>query len=568
MPYGHLFDLLILLAAAVIMVPLAQWTRLGAVPGFLIAGGLVGPAGFGMITNTEEIHNFAEIGVVFLLFVIGVELKPSMLWRIRRSVFGLGSAQVLVTGLLLILATHLLFSVTLKASILIGLALALSSTAFVLQLLTEKGNLTSIYGRNSFSILLLQDLAVVPLLALVPLLSIPELSIGTDIGLAVLESLLILGAVIAIGHYLLHPLLHQIALTRNPEIFSATAVLIVLSAALVTEHAGFSMAMGAFLAGVLLSGSSYKHQVMTEIHPFRGIFLGLFFMSMGMSLNLALLLETPLLLFGILLLLIAIKVAALYPLTRLFGLRRNHGIAVSLLLAQSGEFALVLFSLAHQSQLLESRLFEQLLVVVLLSMLATPLLAHWAQKIAKRESSRAKPAVAELELPADASIILVGFGRVGHRIGEILNTAGESYIALDNDPAAVEKGRADGHPIYFGDAHNPELMKMCGAYRANTVIITLNDPKATERLVQFLRSSCPTIPLYARGHSLEQCMTLRRIGASDVVSENMEASLELARMALDTIGMEQGQQESIINGYRQNYHAQINPKSPEHPEAS
>lgn len=558
MPYGYLFDLLILLTAAVVLVPIAQWAKLGAVPGFLIAGGLVGPSGFGWITNTEDIHSFAEIGVVFLLFVIGIELKPSMLWRIRRSVFGLGSAQVLATGLLLILGSHLLFSIPLKASILIGLALALSSTAFVLQLLTEKGCLTSIYGRNSFSILLLQDLAVVPLLALIPILAIPELSIGADIGLAILESLLILGSVVAFGHYLLHPALHRIALTRNPEIFSATAILIVLGAALLTEHLGLSMAMGAFMAGVLLSDSSYKHQIMAEIQPFRGTFIGLFFMAMGMSLNLELLLEIPLLLFGLLLLLVSIKVVTLYPLTRLFGLKRNHGLAVSLLLAQSGEFALVLFSLAHHSQLLESGLFEQLLVVVLLSMLVTPLLAHWAHKVAKKGDSRPKLPTIDPEMPSDPSIILVGFGRVGHRIGEILSSAGERYIALDNDPTVVEKERANGHPIYFGDAHNPKLMKMCGAHQAEAVVITLNDPKATEGLVQFLHSSCPEIPLYARGHSLEQCMALRKIGASNVVSENMEASLELARVVLDKVSTEQGEQDAIITAYRENYHAQIN----------
>jgi len=561
MLYGYIFDLLSLLVAAVVIVPLAQWLRLGAVPGFLIAGGIVGPSGFGLITNTEEIHNFAEIGVVFLLFVIGIELKPSLLWRIRRLVFGLGSVQVIFTGLLLILASHLLFSINLKASILIGLALALSSTAFVLQLLTEKGSLTSKYGRSSFSILLLQDLAVVPLLVLVPLLTMPELSIGADIGLAILESLLIMAAVVAVGHYLLHPILHQIALTRNSEIFSATALLIVLSAALVTEYVGLSMAMGAFLAGLLLSGSSYKHQVMGEIHPLRGIFLGIFFMSMGMSLNLDLLLEVPVLSFSLVLLLISIKVIALYPITRFFGLRKNHGIAVSLLLAQSGEFALVLFSLAHQSQLFDNALFEQLLIIVLLSMLATPLLAHWAHRFARKESPKSEGATTDMEIPSGASIILVGFGRVGRRIGEILHTAGHSFIALDNDPSIVKNGRANGLPVYFGDIHNLGLLKMSGIHQMEAVVITLNNPKNTEEFVEFIRTSFPTIPIYARSHNLEQCIELRRIGASDVVSETIEASLELAKMALNKIGVEEEKQDLIINEYRQNYRAKTNQPS-------
>jgi len=554
---GHLLDLVILLVAAVVLVPLAQWSRLGAVPGFLIAGGLVGPAGLGLMTNADEIGHFAEIGVVLLLFVIGIELKPALLWQIRRLVFGLGSAQVLATGVLLIAITHLFFGLPLKASVLIGLALALSSTAFVLQLLTENKCLNSVYGRTSFAILLLQDLAVVPLLALVPLLAMPELSVGADIGLALLESLLILGFVILAGRYLLQPVLHRIALARSSEIFTATAVVIVLGAALVTEHIGLSMAMGAFMAGLLLSGSAYRHQVMAEIHPFRGLFLGLFFMSMGMSLNLGLLLQKPLLSLGLVLLLIAVKVATLYPVARLYGLKREQSGAVALVLAQSGEFALVLFSLAHQSALLESWLFEQLLLIVLLSMLATPLLAFWAQRLARRPAAVTLQSQQVIEKPVAAPVILVGFGRVGTRIGEILRMADHPFVALDSDVTVVDQGRRRDHPVYFGDVHNHELLRAAGVEEAQAVIVTINDPKAAEELVQFLRETYPSVNLYARGHSLEQCLNLRKVGASDVVSENMEASLELARMALADIGVEEAHREQMIGEYRQVYHTQI-----------
>jgi glutathione-regulated potassium-efflux system protein KefB len=560
----YLFDLILMLAAAVVLVPLAQWIRLGAVPGFLLAGGMVGPSGLGWITNPEEISHLAEIGVVLLLFVIGIELKPALLWQIRRMVFGLGSAQVLLTGALLIAISHLLFAVPLKASILIGLALALSSTAFVLQLLTENGSLNSVYGRSSFSILLLQDLAVVPLLALVPLLAMPEMSIGADIGLALLESVAVLGAVILLGRYLLQPLLHRIAMARSAEIFTGSALLIVLGTSLITEHVGLSMAMGAFLAGVLLSSSAYKHQIMAEIHPFRGLLLGLFFMSMGMSLNLGLLLEQPLLSLALVLLLIVVKVVALYPLTRLFGLKQTHGAAVALVLAQSGEFALVLFSLAYQAELLTSLLFEQLLLVVLLSMLATPLLAYWAQTLAKRQ--RTCVTCNEEEVPAEppvpAPVILVGFGRVGHRIGEVLKMAGHPYVALEQDAAVVERQRKLGHPVYFGDAHNPELLKAAGIEDARSVMVTINNPASTEELVAYLRGRYPQVKLYARGHSLDQCLVLRRVGATDVVSENIEASLELARMALQDIGVEEREGEAIIEGYRRTYHEQMNQALP------
>lgn len=556
--HGYLLDLVLLLFAAVVVVPLSQWVRLGAVPGFLIAGGLVGPSGVGWITNTTEIGHFAEIGVVLLLFVIGIELKPTLLWKIRRLVFGLGSAQVLGTGIVLIMVSHLLLEIPLKASILIGLALALSSTAFVLQLLTESRCLNSVYGRSSFSILLLQDLAVVPLLALVPLLAMPELSVGADIGLAMLESLLVLGSVIVVGRYLLHPLLHRIALARSSEIFTATAVLIVLGTALLTEEIGLSMAMGAFMAGLLLSSSSYKHQVMAEIQPLRGLLLGLFFMSMGMSLNLTLLLEKPLISLGLVAGLILIKVVALYPVARLYGIKPNHSAAVALVLAQSGEFALVLFSLAYQAELLNSALFEQLLLVVLLSMLATPLLAHWAQRLSKRRQDCVICSEPEaVEPPVAAPIILIGFGRVGLRISHVLKMAGRAFVALDNSPAVVERERGAGYPVYYGDVQNPELLKAAGIKEAAVVIITINTPKTTEALVEYLRSEYPDTTLYARGHSIEQCITLRKMGATDAVSENIEASLELAKMALDEAGLDAAEGDAVVEAYRRSYHAEI-----------
>ncbi|MBT6079307.1 MAG: potassium transporter KefC [Gammaproteobacteria bacterium] len=558
MAHDYLLDLTLLLFAAVIVVPLSQWVRLGAVPGFLIAGGVVGPSGVGWITNSTEIGHFAEIGVVLLLFVIGIELKPALLWRIRRLVFGLGSAQVLVTGVLLVAVSHLLFEVPLKASILIGLALALSSTAFVLQLLKENRSLTSVYGRSSFAILLLQDLAVVPLLALVPLLAMPELSIGANIGLAVAESLLILGGGIVVGRYLLHPLLHRIALSRSSEIFTATAVLIVIGTALVTEYIGLSMAMGAFMAGLLLSSSPYKHQVMAEIHPLRGLLLGLFFMSMGMSLNLGLLLAQPLLTLGLVGLLILIKIIALYPIARLYGVKANHSAAIALVLAQSGEFALVLFSLAYQAELFDNILFEQLLLVVLLSMLATPLLAYWAQKQAKRQQNCvACTEEAPVEPPVAAPIILIGFGRVGQRIGEVLKMAGHAFVALDSSAASVERERSKGAPVYYGDAHNPELLKAAGVKEATAIIVTINSPKSTEELVAYLRSEYPQTKLYARGHSIEQCITLRKMGVTDAVSENIEASLELARMALEDTDLEEKESKMVVEAYRRRYHSEM-----------
>ncbi|MDF1583690.1 MAG: monovalent cation:proton antiporter-2 (CPA2) family protein [Methyloprofundus sp.] len=553
---SYLIDIIILLSAAVITVPIFQAIRLGAVPGFLVAGLIVGPSGLGLISHINQIGYLAEIGVVLLLFVIGIELKPARLWLMRRSVFGLGSLQILLTGTALCGASYLFFDIPLRAAILIGPALALSSTAFVLQLLTEQKSLSSIYGRTSFAVLLMQDLAVVPLLALLPLLVSQDQAIGLDIGLALAQSLAVLSLVILIGRYFLHPILHRVALAKNPEVFTASALLIVLGAAVILEHIGLSMAMGAFLAGLLISDSSYKHQVMAEIQPFRGLLLGLFFMSMGMTFNLNLLLESPRYCFAMVGALIAIKAAILFPLTYLFKLSAKKSLAVALILSQSGEFALVLFSLANKSKLLSDDLFQQLLLLVLLSMLITPLLAHMAQGLIK---SKDTPETQEPEqIPeGNTPIVLAGFGRVGHRIGEILSLSGYTYVALDSDAAIVKKERANGFPVFYGDVRNPEVLKSAGARHAKVIVVTVNDPEATEKLVASLCTAYPDMKIFVRGHSLTQCLELRSLGADGAVSEYVEVSIELARMALNNVGVSKQEQEQVLGAFRKRYYAEI-----------
>jgi glutathione-regulated potassium-efflux system protein KefB len=554
----YLLDIIILLVAAVVIVPFAQAIRMGAVPGFLIAGMLVGPYGLGLIKNISEIAHLAEIGVVFLLFVIGIELKPSRLWQMRRLVFGLGLSQILVTSTAISLLVYFIFDVPLNAAVLIGPALALSSTAFVLQLLVEMKVLTSTNGRVSLAILLMQDLAVVPLLALVPLLAMPEMNIGGDIGLALAKSIFILGLVVIVGRYLLHPILHRVALSANPEIFTASAVLVVLGTAVATEHAGFSMAMGAFLAGLLISDSSYKHQIMAEVQPFRGLLLGMFFISMGMSLNLGQLADDPAPALGLVCLLLVIKALVLFPLAMLFKFKAQQSFAIGLLLAQSGEFALVLFSLAHQAEILPDILFQQLLIVVLLSMLLTPILAHWAFQLFKSQSRLRRHDMEKLDT---APIVIAGFGRIGRRIGEILTMANKTYVALDSDASIVEETRNKGYPVFYGDASKPEILKAAGASDAQIIIVSLNDMQAAKQLVASLRETYPEKSIYVRGNDMEQCRELRKLGATGVVSENMEASLELARMALSTAVVNENEQDAIIGNFRSKYQAQIDKKN-------
>ncbi len=553
---AYLTDIIIMLTAAVIAVPFFQALGLGAVPGFLIAGVLVGPSGLGLIDNITEITHLAELGVVLFLFVIGIELKPSRLWLMRRLVFGLGTLQVLGTGLLITTIAYFLFDMPLAASILIGPVMALSSTAFVLQLLAEQKKMHSEYGRTAFSVLLLQDLAVVPLLALVSLLSMPELTIGEEVALALARALGILVLVILGGRYLLHPILHRVARYGAPEVFTASAVLLVLGTAILTERVGLSMAMGAFVAGLLIADSSYRHQVSAEIQPFRGLLLGLFFMSMGMSLNLGLLFEQPLLSLGLTAALMSIKILVLWPATRLFGLRGKTDLAVSLLLSQSGEFALVLFALALQSGLLSEPVFQQLLLIVLLSMLATPPLARLADQMTnktRRPANKDTPP----EAPPPSPIVIAGFGRVGSRIGQILSMAKQPFVALDLDADLVSREGGKGYPVFFGDAQNPEVLRAVGAGNTRLLIVTVNDFEAAERIVSSLHQAHPKLDILARGHNLEQCQALRALGAPVVVSENIEASLKLAQAALARVGLKKSENDVLLERFRKNYYGQI-----------
>ncbi|MBL4743444.1 MAG: cation:proton antiporter, partial [Cycloclasticus sp.] len=397
-------------------------------------------------------------------------------------------------------------------------------------------------------------LAVVPMLALVSLLAMPTLSIGDDVGIAIAESLAILAVVILTGRYFLHPILHRIALTKIPEVFTASAILIVLGVSLIAEEIGLSMAMGAFVAGMLMSDSSYKHQVVSEIKPFRGLLLGLFFMSMGMSLNLGLLLEKPLLSLGLVATLIAVKIILLFPLVYMFGLSKGKSLAVAVILAQSGEFALVLFSLSVQSGVLDTSVHQQLLLVILLSLLITPALASWAQRILNKNKSSNK---ADFEQPKLGPTVIAGFGRVGHRVGDILTQAGQPFVAIDIDPSIVNESRAKGHPVFYGDVCDKALLDSVGAEDTSTIIITINDIKSSKLIVSSLRTSNPDLLIYVRGQNSSECIELQRLGASGVVSENIEASIELARMSLTVKNTNAATNKNLLENYAKEYYKKI-----------
>ncbi len=555
MNLAYLTDIIILLVAAVVAVPLSRIIGLGAVPGFLIAGIVVGPSALSLIDNSVEIGHLAELGVVLLLFVIGIELKPSRLWLMRHMVFGLGTLQVMVTGAIISATAYFIFGVEPRAAILIGPALALSSTAFVLQLLTEQGKLTSGYGRVSVAVLLFQDLAVVPLLALASLLTAADLTIEEDIGLALIEAMVILALIIFGGRYLLQPLLQRVARYGTPEIFTACAVLLVLGTAVLMAQIGLSMAMGAFVAGLLVADSEFRHQVMAEIQPFRGLFLGLFFMSMGMSLELLPLFENPLYFIGMVILLMTTKATLLWIFALLFRQKGGTAPAIGLLLAQSGEFALVLFAVAFDATLINEELFQQLLVIVILSMFATPPLARIAHRLVTKPGSEIIEEELTESLEKSASILVIGFGRVGHRVGQILERRGLTYIAVDLEADVVRRERSEGRSVVYGNALQHSVLQSLGIADMELVIVTVDDFKAAEHLVSSLHREFPDLNILARGHDLERCQTLQTQGARLVVSENLEARIALAKAAMSVRGGDNIEDDAVIDQFRKDYHS-------------
>jgi voltage-gated potassium channel Kch len=414
-------------------------------------------------------------------------------------------------------------------------------------------------------VLLFQDLAVVPLLALASLLAVPDLTIEEDIGLALLESLAILALIILGGRYLLHPILQRVARYGSPEIFTASAMVLVLGTAVLMAQIGLSMAMGAFVAGLLVADSEFRHQVMAEIQPFRGLLLGLFFMSMGMSLELEQFFAKPLVFIGLVLVLMTAKVALLWPLSNLFGHRGGTGLAIALLLAQSGEFALVLFAVAFDTALLNEELFQQLLVVVVLSMLATPPIAGLAYKLAA--SRRGEPMgeeVAEEDLEP-ASIVIVGFGRVGRRVAQIFEMREVPYVAVDNEAGVVKRERSAGRSVFYGDARQPDVLKSLDVEEAGLVIVTVDDFRVTEQVVSSLHRTFPNLDILARGHDLEHCQRLQIQGARIAVSENLEASIALAQAALAKVSEDDDENDAAIDRFRKGYYADTTGEVPQGP---
>lgn len=537
----YIIDILILLTAAIIAVPLFQRLGLGAVLGFLVAGALVGPWGLGFIVAVDEIRHLAEFGVVFLLFIIGIELKPSRLWIMRRSVFGLGTAQVLTTGTVITLAA-LTLGLSTRSALVVGFGLALSSTAFGLQILSDKGDLGTAYGRSAFAILLLQDLAIIPLMALLPLLAKQELTITQDLELAALESVLIIVVLFVLGRTLLRPILQLVAGSRrNPEIFTATGILLVLGAAWLTEWAGLSMALGAFLGGLIMADSRYRHQIMADIQPFRGLLLGLFFMSVGMSINFGLLGQQGYLVTGLVGGLLLLKAAFLWVLCRITGRSHSEAVHVALLLAQAGEFGFILFGLANMLGLMDGELYQLLLLTIALSMAATPLLVKLSPWLGRALESTPSAAIQPPKpIPAARDhVIVAGFGRIGNFLARNLAKAGVPYLVLEVNPVRVARAQALNYPVFYGDASRIEVLRSAGVANASMVVFAMDQMESIGRAVVTVREAFPELLVYARAWDNKMAQRLLSLGVTYAFPETIATSRQLTRDVLRTSGVSQ-----------------------------
>lgn len=522
------------LFAAVVAVPVAARLGIGAVLGYLLAGIAIGPWGLGFISDVDEILHFSELGVVFLMFIIGLELNPAKLWQLRRPIFGVGTAQVLLSAALLaglLALSHFSW----QAAVVGGIGLAMSSTAMALQLMRDKGMNRSESGQLGFSVLLFQDLAVIPALALVPLLA-GNGDEHIDWVKAGLKALAFIGMLIG-GRYLLRPVFRYIAGSGVREVFTAAALLLVLGAALFMEALGFSMALGTFLAGVLLAESEYRHELEIAIEPFKGLLLGLFFISVGMALNLGVL-YTHLLWVGCsVLMLVAVKALVLYGLSRLHGLRAAERLQFAGVLSQGGEFAFVLFSSASSQKLFQGDQMALLLVTVTLSMMTTPLLMKGIDKILMRRVNNDENDEAPFVEDDGPQVIVVGFGRFGQVIGRLLMANKMRITVLERDISAVNLMRKYGYKVYYGDAAELELLRAAGAQNARSIVITCNEPEDTMKIVALCQQHFPHLEILARARGRVEAHELLQAGVTHFSRETFSSALELGRKVLMTLGM-------------------------------
>lgn len=545
-----LAEISLLLLAAVIAVPLFKRLRLGAVLGYLAAGIALGPNGFAAIHDPEAIVQVSQFGVVFLLFVIGLELKPQRLWVMRRQVFGLGGAQVLVAAAVLT-GVALALGVAPVTAAIAGFGLALSSTAFVLPLLAERDEIATPAGRASFAVLLFQDLAVIPAIAFIPLLAGPAGDWAAMLA-AGGKAVAVLAAVLVGGRYVLRPFFRLIAETKTPEIFVAGALLVVVGTAALMELVGLSMTLGAFIAGVLLADSEYRHELQADIDPFKGLLLGLFFMAVGMSTDFRLIATEPALIAAIVAGLMAIKAAVVFAVARLGRLDADTSRRTAVALCQGGEFAFVLFGLAAGLGLMERQMADLLVVAVTVSMVATPAAFEFYDRVVARIFAQPDPrAFDEIDEPGNP-VIIAGFGRFGQIVGRTLAARGIPFTAIEISAAQVDFVARFGNRIYYGDASRLDLLRAAEAEKAKAFVLAIDDPEASLRTAEIVRRHFPDLPIFARARNRRHAFGLMDLRVTLLVRETLHSSLYLTEHVLQALGLSEDEARMTVARFREN----------------
>jgi glutathione-regulated potassium-efflux system protein KefB len=535
--HGQTLELiLIFLLAAVLAVPVFRRFGLGGVLGYLFVGGVLGPYGFRLVRDPSQTLAISELGVVMLLFVIGLELSPARLWVMRRQVFGIGGLQVAASAALLG-GLALWFGLSWQAALVVGVGLALSSTAVGLQILAERKALASNYGRLAFAILLLQDLVAIPLLALIPLLGAAGAAHAEPGSYGVLRALGTIALVVIGGRLLLKQLFRAVAWTGMAEVFTATSLLVVVGTAWLVQYGGLSMGLGAFLAGVLLADSEFRHELEAQIEPFKGLLLGLFFIAVGMSIDLKRVMAEPGLIASAVAILLLVKALVLMAIGwRPGNLRKREALMLGAVLALGGEFAFVVFGEAHKAQLIDLVVRDRLVAIVSLSMAATPLLVLAVAQLLKTHPEPKEERPADTIAEGHPRVIIAGFGRMGQIVGRMLRAQKIDFIALEHSPEQVALSRRFGTTIYFGDPSKPELLRAAHAERAEVFVLTTDDPEATVRTARLLRRLYPNLKVFARARNRQHAYKLMDLGV-EVIRETFHSSLVLGQQVMEELGV-------------------------------
>lgn len=550
---NYLHDILILLFASVAIVILFKQLRLSPALGYLVAGAMIGPYGFGVLEGNESTQSIADLGIVFLLFAIGLELNFEKLIKMRKYVLGFGSLQVLLTTIVIGYLAHKFFDISQEAALVIGSALSLSSTAIVLQIISENGEETTRVGRLSFSILLMQDLAVIPILVLLPALATTEINMARALGSAFFDATIALIIIFAIGRLLLRPIYRLVAEAKSDVLFFSVTLIVILGSAHLSSYFGLSSAFGAFTAGLMVSETEYRYRVEEDIMSIKALLLGLFFMTIGMSFQLDFLLSSLGEIILVALALIAIKSIIIIFLCKIFRLPLAPAIHTGLLLSQGGEFAFVVFIMAVNQNFIGPNVSQFLATVVTVTMAITPLLAAFGRKVKGQlyimsvlRDNKIKREIGDIS----KHVVIIGFSKIGHVIAYALRKKGINYIVLENNHRVVRLEKSNGYNIYYGDAMNIDILRYVGVERAESVIVAMEDEIACMRITRFIHENFPNVTLATKSESMNNAERFKKVGANLVVSKNFETSLQLIRIALSSTGVTSKTIEKMVDSFR------------------